>query len=322
MAIKQTDLADQPGMGREALNPAQIPWAGWRRVVRRTASSMISDRISLSAAGCAFYATLALFPGISMLVSLYGLVFDPETVAPQLSILRGLLPPTAYNLINDRIQTLVSHNPGSLSLSLLIGTLVALWSATSGTKSVLAALNIAYYEVEKRSVLRYQLTAFGMTVAALIGATLAIALLVALPAALAFLHVRSHQAALISIASYGILLAMILFSLTFVYRFGPSRQSARWHWVTPGSLVATLLWLGASALFSFYVSNIGTYDATYGPLGAVVGMMVWFYVTAYAVLLGAELNAELELQTARDSTDGPKRPLGERGAYVADHVAE
>lgn len=309
-------------IGRGATTPVAIPWLGWRQVIRRTLSDMVSDRIGLSAAGCAFWGTLALFPAISMLVSLYGLVFDPLTVEPQLQVLRRLLPISAFALIQDRVHVLVAHGRGSLSASLLISTLVALWSATSGTKSVLAALNVAYDETESRSLIRFQLTALGMTACAVVAAVLAMALLVALPAALDFLEVRLHQALAIQAISYAVLLGMVLLSLSLLYRFGPSRRAARWRWVTPGSMVATVLWLAASLLFTLYVGHVASYDATYGPLGAVIGVMMWFYVTAYAVLLGAELNAELELQTARDSTDGPPKPLGRRGAYVADHVAE
>ncbi|MCQ8279645.1 YihY/virulence factor BrkB family protein [Acetobacteraceae bacterium KSS8] len=315
-------------LGRQARIPVQIPWAGWKQVLARTFSAMISDRIGLAAAGCAFYATLALFPAISTLVSIYGLVFDPTTVEPQLRVLRDLLPRPAYQLISDRVHTLVSKPGGTLTISLIIGTLVTLWSSSAGTKSMIAALNIAYEENETRSFLRFQATAISMTLGAILGAALTVALLVALPLVLDFIprHFGSHviEAGTQLVLKIGAPITMVLFvgvSFSLLYRIGPSRRIASWHWITPGSVIATVLWLAASAGFSFYVGHIASYDATYGPLGAVVGIMMWFFVTAYVVLLGAELNAELEKQTAMDSTAGTPRPIGRRGAYVADHVA-
>ena len=308
-------------IGRLANAPAAIPWRGWKQVLRRTLAEMISDRMSLAAAGCAFWATLALFPAISTLISVYGLAFDPATVEPQLQVLARLLPPAAFSLIDARVQQLVSQPRGTLTFSLVLSFLVALYRATTGTKSILAALNLAYEESEVRSILRYQLTALGMTLCAVVAAVVGIGVLVLLPLALSFLDLPGNQKLLAQVASLAVLLVFVVLALSLLYRFGPSRRRAAWRWVTPGSLVATLLWLVASAAFSYYVGNWASYDATYGPLGAVAGVMMWFWVTVYAVLLGAELNSELELQTARDSTDGPPKPPGRRGAYVADHVA-
>lgn len=328
MATTQSDadrLAREPearALGRFADTPAGIAWPGWRAVIRRTAIEMLTDRVALVAAGCAFYGTLALFPAISMLISVYGLVFDPQTVVPQLAVLQDLLPPAAYQIIDERVRMLVSHPPGSLTTRLLFSTVVTIWSSAAGTKSLIAALNLAYEERESRSFLLYQLVAFTMTLFVILGTVVGLGLLVALPATLTFLGWGANQQVLIRAASFALLVVAVLVGLSLLYRFGPSRQMPRWSWVTPGSIAATALWVAASALFSFYVATFATYDATYGPLGTVVAVMMWFYVTAYAVLLGAELNAELELQTVRDSTDGPPQPIGRRGAYVADHVAE
>lgn len=312
---------DAEALGRHAERPAQIPWRGWRAVLRRTALEMLTDRVSLTAAGCAFYATLALFPAISMLISIYGLMFDREAVEPQLAVLRDLLPPSAWTLIDERVHMLVSQPPAMLGTGLLISTGLALWSSATGIKAILSALNLAYEEIERRSILHFQLLSLGITLGAILSAAVGLALLVGLPATLTFFGFASHQAMLLRTASFALLVVAVLGGLSLLYRYGPSREHPRWDWVTPGSIVATLLWIGASALFSFYVGHVATYDATYGPLGTVVGIMMWFYVTAYAVLLGAELNSELELQTACDSTDGPPRPLGARGAYVADHIS-
>lgn len=186
---------------------------------------------------------------------------------------------------------------------------------------MVSALNLAYEEEERRSFLRFQAEGLLMTLGAIFGAMLGLALLVLLPAVIAFVGLDAHSSTLLRLGSFGVLVVFVILALSLLYRFGPSRSEARWHWVTPGSLLATLLWLAASALFSFYVTHLAGYDATYGPLGAVVGVMMWFWVSAYAVLLGGELNAELELQTAEDTTTGRPKPMGQRGAYVADNVA-
>ena len=315
----------EPGaarLGRRADSPSQIPWLGWKAVLGRTAREAISDRVSLVAAGCAFWSTLALFPAITMLIFLYGLAFDPATVEPQLQLLSRFVPPAAFSLISDRVHHLVSQPPQSLGLGLLISTAVALWSSATATKSMISALNMAYEEKEARGFVRYQLTALALTFCALLGAVLAIAILVFLPAVISFFGLSGHAKVLLRIGGVAVLVVFVLLSLSLLYRFGPSRRQARWRWVTSGSLLATVLWLAASALFTIYVADLTNYSATYGPLAAVVAIMMWLWVTFYAVLLGAELNSELELQTARDSTDGPPKPMGKRGAYVADHVAE
>jgi membrane protein len=313
---------DAIALGRLANSPGEIPWRGWRAVIRRTFWEMLTDRVSLVAAGCAFYGTLALFPAMSMLVSIYGLLFDPVTAEPQLALLRDLLPPSAFSLIADRVHMLVTKPPSTLGLGLVVSTAVALWSSASGVKSIITALNLAYEEREERSFLHYQLAAFTITILAILSAVVGLVLLVGLPAVLAFVGIPQNQKFWLRISSFGLLLLGILIGLSLLYRFGPCRRHPKWHWVTPGSLVATVLWITASALFSWYVATFSTYDATYGPLGTVVAFMMWLYVTVYAILLGAELNAELELQTVRDSTHGPPKPFGRRGAYVADHVAE
>jgi membrane protein len=320
-AVRVAQGPEAQAAGRQASSPTEIPWRGWRAVLGRTFREIISDRISLVAAGCAFYAVLALFPAISMLISVYGLVFDRASVEPQLQVLRDFLPSAGFTLIADRVHVLVTQAPATLGFSLLVSTLITLWSSATGTKSILSALNMAYEEAETRSFIRFQLTAFAFTIGAILSAVVGLAFLVFLPAGLTFLGATANHKWLIQLVSLLVLVGFVMLGLSLLYRYGPSRHQAKWHWVTPGSAIATLLWLIASAAFSFYVGHFASYDATYGPLGAVIAVMMWFWVTAYVVLLGAELNAELELQTARDSTSGPPKPLGRRGAYVADHVA-
>ena len=187
---------------------------------------------------------------------------------------------------------------------------------------MLSALNMAYEERESRSFLRFQATGLIMTVCGILGAVLALIILVFLPVGIEFVGLDAYSKAVVRVASVGMLIVFVVTSLSLLYHFGPSRRSAKWHWVTPGSFIATVLWFIASILFSLYVGHIASYDASYGPLGAIAGVMMWFWVSAYAVLLGAELNAELELQTSEDTTTGPPKPVGQRGAFVADHVAE
>ncbi len=314
-------VEDLVGADRVAASPVALPWRGWRAAMGRALKEIISDSISLTAAGCAFYATLAIFPAISMLVSIYGLVFDPKSVEPQLNVLHGLLPPAAFSLIYDRVQTLVSQPARTLGLGLGVSAVVAFWSSATGTKSMLQALNVAYEETEKRGFVRFQLTAFAITLLTVLAAVLGLAILLGLPAVFGFIGLSSDAQALIQAASYALLVMFVVLGLSLLYRYGPSRRAAAWPWVMPGAVVATLLWLLASALFSIYVGRFANYGNTYGPIGAVVALMLWFYVTVFVVLVGAELNAELELQTSRDSSAGAPRPMGQRGAFVADHVA-
>lgn len=314
--------AQSAALGRYAASPARIPWRGWKQVLGRVFREAASDRVSLSASGCAFWATLSLFPAISMIISLYGLAFDPQTVEPQLETIRHLLPPPAFAMISNQVRLLVSHPSSTLGASLLVSTVVALWSASTGTKSLLSALNLAYEEQERRSLLAFQAIGLVMTLGAIVGVAMGLAILLLLPAVISFLGLSAHTRGLVQLGSFAALMLFILLSLSVLYRFGPSRRVARWHWITPGSVMATVLWVVASLLFTYYVQHLTSFSSTYGPLGTVAGIMLWFWVTAYAVLLGAELNAELELQTAEDTTKGGPRPMGNRGAYVADHVAD
>jgi membrane protein len=272
----------------------------WCEVPRGMLLASVSDRVSLTAAGCAFCATLALVPAISILISIYGLAFNPSNVEPQLQALRELLPPPAFELIAERVHHLVAQPSARLSLGLGISTLITLWSAAIGTKSVIAALNLAYGATERRGVIRFQLVGFGLTLSAILVAVLGIALLVFLPAWLRVLGVlRYHtRIALLHVAGLVMLVGFAALAIALLYPFGPSRRAPPARRIAPGTLLATALWLTASGLLDVYVDHIGTFGATYGPIGAVVGVMLWFFVSVYAVLLGAELNAQLEARAA------------------------
>jgi membrane protein len=271
--------------------PADFSWHG---LLGRTLMASATDRVSLAAAGCAFYATLALFPAISMLISVCGLVLDPVTAEQQLKTLSGLLPSPAFALIADRVHQLVQQGDGSLSVHLLVSFLLTFWSSSTGSKSVLSAINVAYDVTEQRPFLRFQAIGLAMTLVAVLCAILAISVLLLLPSAIGFLGWSSHGSALIHAAGLTMLIGFFFVAISLLYRFGPSRPAPRRPRIKTGAALATVLWLIASELLSFYVSRIGSFGATYGSLGAAVGVMLWFYISAYAVLLGAELNARLE----------------------------
>jgi membrane protein len=240
-----------------------------------------------------------------MLVFIYGLVFDPVTVEPQLAHLRELLPPPVYQLINDRVHQLVSQHSASLTLGLVISLLVTMWSSAAGTKSLLAGLNLAHGQPEQRSFLHFQAVAFGMTLCSIGAVVLAIAILVFIPVAIALLGLTAYSGGVIWLCSLALLLGFIFLTLAAVYRYGPSRPATSWGQVIPGAVLATILWMVASTAFSLYVGRLASYDRTYGPLAAAVGVMMWLWVSVYVVLIGAELNAELEPDAAQTQGGNP-----------------
>jgi membrane protein len=266
----------------------------WLSLANDTLRASTTDRVSLAAAGCAFYATLALFPAISMLISVIGLILDPVTAEQQLNLLSGLLPPPAFSLISDRVHQLVTQSGSNLSAHLVFSFVLAFWSSSSGSKSVLSAVNVAYDVAEQRPFLRFQFIGLSMTLVAVMCATLAIVVLLLLPAAIDFLGLSRHGGGLIHWAGMVMLIGFFFVAIALLYRFGPSREPPLRPRIASGATLATGLWLVASELLSFYVSRMASFGATYGSLAAVIGAMMWFYLSAYAVLLGAELNARLE----------------------------
>ena len=271
------------------------PGRRWAGILHATMREMVTDRAGLFAAGCAFYATLALFPAITMLIFFYGLAFDPITVEPQLKLIEKLLPPEAYALIAGRVHVLVTQPRGNLGLGLGISVTIAFWSASAGTRAMLSALNMAFdIKEDHRGIIGFYATGLLMTFGAILAACVGIALLVALPVAVAALSIPADTAGFVRWLSLGLLLAFVLVSLTILYRYGPARQ-VRGNWLSAGALLATILWLIASAALSLYIERVAAYDVTYGPLGAVVAIMMWFFVTAYVVLLGAELDSQIEM---------------------------
>jgi membrane protein len=267
--------------------------AGALAIARRVMRAAASDRISLTAAGCAFYATLALFPGIFLLVLLYGLAFDKAAVEPQLEVLRELVPEETFALIAARLHELVEQPRPRLEWGVIVSGGVAIWSASAGARAMIGALNMAHGVTESRGFLHYHLLAIGITLAVTVAVVLAIASLVALPGVLALIGLPAPRAWALRGMSMATLFGLVFVGLVLVYRLGPSGRHPGLLWALPGAMVATLLWAVASAAFTLYVSNFAAYDLMYGPLGATVGLLMWFWVSVYVVLLGAELNVAL-----------------------------
>ncbi len=307
--------------GREADHPHEIPPRGWRDILLRVKERISRDNISIIAAGVAFYAFLAIPSTLTALVTLYGLLFNPADVERQVSSLHGVLPGDAASLITDQLKALASGPPATLGLSLIISVLVALWGARSAMSTLITALNVGYAEEEKRGFIRFQLAAFGLTAAAIVFAVVALALIAVLPAVIGVLPLGDAGKTVAAALRWPILMLLIIVGLAGIYRYAPSRSEPKWRWVSWGAAAATLLWIVGSALFSLYVGKFAAYNKTYGSLGAVVVLQMWLYLSAFAVLLGAELNAEMEHQTERDTTTPPEQPMGRRGARMADTVA-
>jgi membrane protein len=307
--------------GREATTPWAMPWAAWKQIVIRTWREAGQDNVGLVAAGVAFYGFLALVPLLGAIVLTYGLVVQPATVIRDMQQLTAVMPTDAAKLVGDQLMNVVHTSDGKKGLGLLLALAVALFGARNGAGGLIAALNIAYEEDEKRGFLKLNLLTLAMTAAAVLAAIVAVVAIGALGHLEKLLDGMPIAAVLGKIVSYLLLLLVGAAGAATLYRFGPSRQSAQWIWLTPGSVFAALFWLLLTVGFGIYVANFGNYNATYGSLGAVVVLLTWLYLSSYILLFGAELNSEIEHQTAADTTGGAPQPLGARGAWVADHVA-
>ena len=312
--------AAQSGRGRRARAPTQIPRSGWKDILLRTYREIQDDRLLALAAGVVFYSLVALFPAIAAGVSSYALFADAATISKHLSIAADIVPSGALDLLGQEIARIASKSDGKLTFGFLLGLGVALWSANAGMKSVFDALNIIYDENEKRGLIRLNLVSLFFTVCAIAAVGLAVALVVVFPLLLAAFGLTSADHPIVGYLRWPVMFAVIIFGLAVLYRYGPSRRRARWRWISVGSVFAGLAWLLVSWLFSWYLGNFADYNATYGALGAVIGLMMWMWLSAIVVLIGAELNSEIEHQTAHDSTVGTPKPLGARGAVMADTV--
>ncbi|MAM94884.1 YihY/virulence factor BrkB family protein [Parvibaculum sp.] len=308
--------------GHYADAPSQIPRAGWKEIAWRVWGELARDRVTLVAAGVTFYILLALFPALAAFVSIYGFVADPKTIADHIAFLGGLLPSEGLELIRAQLDGLLQQNTDALGLGFLLGLGIALWSANNSVKALFQAMNVAYEEREKRSILRLHLVSFSFTLGAILIGVLFLLSVGVVPAALALLHLDGWTEWLIALGRWPVMLFAVGTGISLLYRYGPSRAEAKLRWITWGSGIATMVWIAASIGFSFYLENFANYNATYGALGAVIGLMMWCWLSVVILLVGAELNAEIEHQTARDSTTGERKPMGERGAVVADTLGE
>jgi membrane protein len=306
--------------GRGATRPSQFRRPDWKAVLLRVYDNISHHNLFLIAAGVAFYAILALFPAIAALFALYGVVSDTADIAQQLETARRFLPADAYSLIETQVTELTAAGEQKLGLASILATLFALWSARAGVYGMVTGLNIAYSEHDERSIARSILLTVALTAVLLVVVIVAILIIVVVPAVLQIVQLDSQSAWIAAVVRWPIVLAAVMFGIGVLYRYGPDRKQARVQWISWGSVIATTVWLLGSLLFSYYVSNFANYNATYGSLGAIAGLLMWFFVGAFIVLLGAELNAELEHQTWRDTTVGRDKPMGQRGAFVADHT--
>ncbi|MBV8539202.1 MAG: YihY/virulence factor BrkB family protein [Pseudonocardiales bacterium] len=309
---------DRRELGSQAESPTQIPVCGWRQVLQRAIRKSQEHNTSLLAAGVALFAFLALYPALIALVTVVALAADPNQITQQVQSFTVGLPPTARQLIYDPLTALTRSSGETRTIGLVISLLVALWSASSGTSSLMTAVNLAYDEKEKRSFLKFRAIALLLTVGAIVFLILTLALIAVVPVVLSTVPLGAFGLVLAQVLRWVLLFALIIFGLAVVYRVAPARNPPKFRWVTLGSVVAALLWLLGSVGFSLYVDFFGDFNKIYGALAGVIVLLLWLYLTCYVIVLGGEINAEAERQTACDTTVGEPKPMGQRGAVVAD----
>ena len=310
-------LAAETDRGREAERPTEIPPRGWKDILWRAWKQAGEDNIGILAGGVTYGVLVALFPALAALVAVFGLVADPAVIQQQMNSITGVIPPEAQKLISTQLQQLTVHKSG-LGIGAVIGFLFALYSASRGVSGLITAVNIAYEEKETRSFIRFNLLTLALTIGLIVVGLIAIGLIAGVPAAIGLLGLGQTASWLALVLEWPILIGIVLATLAVLYRFAPNRDAPQWRWISPGAVTATLLWVLASILFTVYVTHFGNYDATYGSLGAIIILLTWMYISAYVVLLGAEINAESERQTRKDTTVGAPEPMGRRGARAAD----
>ena len=315
---RQAGIATERGRGRSAATLSQVPVRGWKDILLRIWKNIGKDRVIVVAAGVTFYSVLALFPAVAALVALYGLFADPTTITSHLDSIAGLVPAGAIEVIRDQITRVASQGGTTLGLTFIVGLLASLWSANAGMKSLFDALNLVYNEPEKRNFIWLNIVSLTFTVLAIIFVLVAIGMMVVVPLVLNFIGLGGATEMVIKIARWPALLIGVSLALAVLYRYGPSREKPQWRWITWGSAVAAVSWLVVSVAFSWYAENFGSYNKTYGSLGAIIAFMFWIWLSIIVMLIGAELNAETEHQTVRDTTTGRPKPMGARGARMAD----
>jgi membrane protein len=308
--------------GIEAEKPSEIPWAGWKQIVKRAWAEHKADNMPIIAGGVAFFGFLSIFPALIALLSLYGLVATPETVARQVEDLSAQLPDAAAEIIEQQLNAIVANSGGALTLGLIVSILAALWSASGGVGNLITAVNLAYDEVETRNFVKLKLMSLALVLGSIVFVLVTFGLVAVVPAVLDALPLGVVGTILAQVIRWVLLLAVFAGALAVLYRVAPDRDAPRLRWVSLGAVVVTVVWAVVSVGFSLYVDNFGSYDKTYGAIAGVIVLMLWLYLTCYLVLLGAEINSEAEHQTAHDTTTGEPQPMGARDAKMADELPE
>lgn len=323
MVVENRALPDQEDgqeRGRSAESPHEIPRRGWWDIAVRVKKEMTRDNVDIIASGLALYALLAIFPALAASVSIYGLFASPADIANHLQLVATMLPEDAMRVLQEQLTQLAQRSQGTLSFGVIFGIALALWSARKGMVALMKATNVAYDEEESRGFFKQLFVSLAFTIGAVMGFLAVLLLGVAAPLVLKLFSVGSATEILLLIVRWLLLFGVAVLGLAIVYRFAPDRHPAQWRWLTPGSLIATTLWVIGSALFALYARNWGSYGKTYGALGGVVILLMWFYLSGYIIILGAEVNSEVERQTKKDTTTGEPKPMGTRGAHSADTV--
>jgi len=307
--------------GREATKPHQIPFAGWKDIGMRVFSEMKTDHVQIVAAGVGFYFFLALFPTIVAAISIYSLVLDPAQIQEQFNNLSMMLPEQAFGMISDILEPVLEQSDSELGWGLIISILISLWSANKGTSALFEGVNIAYDEIDDRGIIKKNLLTLLFTLAGVVIGLISLLVVIFFPLLIGKFGLPTQIENVLDWSRWVILAIILVFTLSMIYKIAPNRNNPQFGWVSWGAILGTIIWIIGSILFSWYVQNFGSYDDLYGSFAAVIILMLWLFLTAFIVLMGAEINSEMEHQTMYDTTIGEDRPLGKRNAYHADHVA-
>jgi membrane protein len=306
--------------GRAARCPGEISAKGWWDIAWRVKKQLATDNVSIVAGGLALFGMLSIFPSLAAAVAVFGLIASPEQIAAQAENFSGVLPQAGMAILTRQLSELATRSSDTLSVGAVLGILLALWSARRGMVALITSMNVAYNEQERRGFFRRLALSLAFTVSGVLGFIVVVALAVAVPVVLEFLPLGPATKWVLLVVRWALLWFVAVLALSALYRFGPHRTKARWRWLNVGSRIAASVWLVASVLFALYVRNFASFGQTYGAIGSVVVLLTWFYISAFVVILGAEINSELERQTVHDTTIGEEKPIGQRGAFSADTV--
>ncbi len=307
--------------GEEAKWPHQIPLRGWVDIGKRVWHEMKADNVQIVSAGVAFYFFLAIFPTIVAAVSIYTLVLDPSRIEQQVSHLQLFLPEQSFNMLNNFLDPILEQSNHEIGWGLIISVLISIWSSNKGTSALFQGINIAYDESDNRNFFKKNLLTLLFTLGGVVLGFISLLIVIFFPLLIKDLGLAPEIEHVLGWIRWVILGVFLILALSMVYKIAPNRRNPRFMWVSWGAILGTIIWLGGSMAFSWYVGNFGSYDDLYGSFAAVAILMLWLFLTAFIVLMGAEINSEMEHQTRYDTTIGIDKPMGERNAYHADHCA-